>query len=330
MNHKSYPKIPAYGYDGTEDILDGDVVITPKIDGSNVSVWLFDNGYKLARRNGWISEGDKGFSPFIDFVRTEWESNLYLRAMAERSEPLVLFGEFANNQNKLKYDTKHPIILFDVASTIIDPIDDAMFFDFWPRYTQELCAQELGWPIVPVLYEGPGSQLGAPADIIDRFLNRASVLGGCNEEGVVVKSYKNSEGKNRYTRFGRHYFCKLVTSEFAERQNVSVKPVRVGTGLGEWAVETFFTSTRLDKAVQKMQEDGVWDDSNARKNIGKLIGYVSKDVKDEHFDEISEKAVQTAWKEIGTAIAKAVAPALDEKMRNESNGDQDSAHQEAA
>ena len=117
---KSYPKIAAFGYEGTEDILDGEIVIEPKIDGSNVAIWLYcdDDGnpaYKLARRNGFLGENDGSFQPFIDWFKNEWETNDDIKSFAT-ADPLVFFGEFSNNQNKLKYEQKIPFVMFDVAS----------------------------------------------------------------------------------------------------------------------------------------------------------------------------------------------------------------------
>ena len=313
MKFKAYPKIPAFGYDGTDDILDGNVVITPKIDGSNVAVWLGEGQVLKARRNGWLNHDNGSFSTFERFVDEQWLQNVAMKSMADRDNYLVIFGEFSNNQNKLKYNEKYPIIVFDVAETFVDE-DGEMHFDFKGYEYTKGVADDLFWPVVPALYVGHGSELINGSTIVADFLGRESVLGGPIEEGVVVKSY------DRRTRYGRNYFCKLVTAEFREKQNVSMKATRVGTGIGEWAAETFLTPARLRKAIQRMQEEGTWDTSAAKKNIGKLIGVVTKDIYDEHYTEIAEKAANVAWKESGTMIAKGVAPLLDEIMMEESNG----------
>lgn len=313
MQHKSYPKIPAFGYDGTEDILDGKIYITPKIDGSNVAIWLFNDEYKIARRNDWISEGDKGFAPLLDFVSAEWESNMALRGYAGYECPVVIFGEFSNNQNKLKYSLKYPIIIFDVAFVTKDA-DGAQHFKFWEYDKTRAIAEHIVWPSVPILYQGPGWNVQGIDGIINEWLGKESVLGGPNEEGVVVKSY------GRKTRFGRNYFCKIVSAEFAETSKPKVKNIRVGSGIGEWAAESFFTPARLQKAIQKIKESGEWIEEPAKKNIGKLIGVVTKDIHDEHYDEIAEKATKVAWKEVCTVVGKQVAPTLDTILLEESNG----------
>ncbi len=311
LKFKSYPKIPAFGYDGTEDILDGNITITPKIDGSNVSIWLGMGEYKLARRQGWLDDNDKGFSPFIEHIKKLWDESLYLKACADRNNWLVIFGEFSNNQNKLKYNLKVPIIVFDVAETFINVKDEEMHFGFYNYELMKEIADQAGLSWTPALYEGSGKAIGDVQKLIEKYVGKGSILGGCIEEGVVVKDY------SRRTRFGRHYFAKIVTAEFAERQNVKTKPVRVGSGIGEWATETFFTPARLLKAVQKIKESGEWIEPETKKNIGKLIGVVTKDIYDEHYLEIAEKAAQVAWKEVNTMVAKQVAPTLDTIMENE-------------
>lgn len=307
MKFKAYPKIPAFGYDGTDDILDGDVVITPKIDGSNVAVWLTNDSYKAARRNGFLNRDNGSFQVFEDFLEREWKSNVAMQEMASRTDALVIFGEFTNNQNKLKYERKEPIIIFDTAYTTVDEQGDT-HLRFNPfDYTQAV-AEQLGWPIVPVLFQGPGRDIGNVEQLIESYLNKPSVLGGPNEEGVVVKSY------GRTTKYGRNYFCKLVTAEYAESKRVRSKVTKVGSGIGEWAVASYLTPARLEKAIQKMKEEGRWNEETARKNIGPLIGVVTKDIHDEHIAEIEKEAIKAAWKEVGKTVAAAVAPALDELM----------------
>lgn len=114
------------------------------------------------------------------------------------------------------------------------------------------------------------------------------------------------------TRFGRHYFAKIVSAEFREREKVRIRVPRVGSGIGTWARETFLNEARVRKAIQKMKEDCTWDHVNARKNTGKLIGIVVKDIHDEHIEEINEKALKVIWKECSSAISKDVVTVLDE------------------
>lgn len=310
LTHKSYPKIPAFGYDGTEDILDGYVTITPKIDGSNVQIWLGDGVYHCGRRNDWLSESDKGFAPFLDFARKRWESSTFLKSAADRDNWLVIFGEFSNNQNKLKYNLKSPIIVFDVAETSVDD-DGAMHFDFYDYEAMKAVADQADLDYTFAAYQGEGSALGDVQNIIDTYLNQPSILGGVMEEGVVVKSY------GRKTRYGRPYFAKLVTAEYSERNATKTKPTRLSTGIGEWAVAEFFNKARLLKAVQKIKEDGTWVEESTKKNIGKLIGVVTKDIHDEHYEEIAAKAAQVAWKEVNVMVAKQIAPTLDQLVKDQ-------------
>lgn len=317
LKFKSYPKIPAFGYDSTEDILDGEIVVQPKIDGSNVAIWLRSGQYQLARRNDWIDEEkDNSFRAFIDWFQNEWENNTRLRALADNLPfPRVYFGEFSNNQNKLKYDRKCPFVLFDVAnySTVVDEVEGTLGrFEFEDSYTTESWAETLGWTHCGILYRGPGSKFKVE-DLVPTFLGKESVFGGPLEEGVVVKSY------GRKTRYGRNYFVKIVSAEFREKEKVKLRKPKVGTGIGEWARESFLNKPRVSKAIQKMKEDGTWDSVNARKNTGRLIGIVTKDIHDEHIDEINERALDIIWKECSSAISKDVITVLDEIMQEEAS-----------
>jgi hypothetical protein len=306
---KSYPKIHAFGYLGTEDVLNGEIVVQPKVDGSNVSVWRFPDGeWYLGRRNGWISKdvSEGMFKPFVD-----WAMEL-VPTLDPPEQTTVWFGEFSNNHNKLKYDEKKPFILFDVATLLELSTGDTGFTFLGYDEVLEV-ADAHGLDRIPAIYRGLGSEWNA--DKLVGLLGKESYLGGCLEEGVVVKRY------GELTRFNGPYFVKLVSTEFSEKQKVKLKGARQGSAVGVWAADSFFTPARLAKAIQKIKEQNEWADDNARKNIGKLIGTVMKDIHDECADEIADKVVKLAWKEIGNEISKRVAPALDTyMMENISNG----------
>ena len=307
MQFKKYPKIRSFGQDGTEDILDGDIVIQPKVDGSNVAIYVYGNEEtKVARRNGFIDFGARQFQPFVDWVASIEETLSKYREELSDNEGFIFYGEFSDNQNKLKYDSKSPFILFDVLyddGTFVEAEDwQGPKGEFLSYSLVKKWADRLNCDLVPVIYEGDGGEWSL--EKLEEIVDRESYLGGCKEEGIVVKRY------GALTRYHRVYFTKLVAEDFKEKMNVSTKP-KLTSSMGDWIADTYFTEARLRKGIQKLKEDGQWDDSFAKKNIGKLIGTVTKDIHEEAYQDIADKAAKIAWRDGAKVIATKVAPALD-------------------
>lgn len=304
MKFIKYPKVRAIGQDGTEDILTKDrIYVQPKVDGSNVSVYVFGGEpTRVARRTDFITSGARQFGEFVKWAEGNEEAWERIRSdyALTPGEGFILYGEYAWNQNKLKYDEKKPFILFD-AFFITHHTPDGQFCD---PYSVRFLANMTGCEIIPTIYEGPG--VGLRLEELEAMSQRTSFLGGCDEEGIVVKHY------DTLTRYNRPYFCKIVTERFKEVQKTK-DPQNVATEeLGIWIADSFFTQARLEKAIQRMKEDGTWKEENVRSNIGPLIGVVSQDIHEEHWEDIKEYAAKFAWKSGAKKIAAKVSPMLDQ------------------
>lgn len=307
---KAYPKIRSFGYSGTEQLLNGEIVIQPKVDGSNVSIWKCDEGLvQIGKRTSFLTTKfddskmtclDKMFQPFVDWV--------YEQDWSDLEVDTVLWGEMAQNQNKLKYEQKHPFILFDSSTYKIDEWGETQHtFKDW-KLTHALSTL-LHIPMVPILYQGDGNNWSY--EQLVELVSQPSYLGGCMEEGIVIKRY------DALTKYDEPLFVKIVGAEFKEVMGVKTSP-RTTMSVAQWATESFFNKPRLRKAIQQMREQGIWDPTNEKKNIGPLIGCVTQDIYREHYDAIAEEAARRSWKETGKLIASKVAPTLQEIILEQS------------
>lgn len=69
MNFTKYQHVERLGTTETDGILDGDVLVFPKIDGTNCSVWLGDDGdVHCSNRNKEIIDNSDGVG-FYDYVQ---------------------------------------------------------------------------------------------------------------------------------------------------------------------------------------------------------------------------------------------------------------------
>ena len=68
MNFTKYQHVERLGTTETDGILDGDVLVFPKIDGTNCSVWLGDDGdVHCSNRNKEIIDNSDG----VGFYKTQ-------------------------------------------------------------------------------------------------------------------------------------------------------------------------------------------------------------------------------------------------------------------
>ena len=193
-------------------------------------------------------------------------------------------GEYLKSpsHNTIKYDRipdKH-IILYDV---------DQGNQCYMSYEEVENVAFELGFEIVPLIHRG---KIGS-AEEMNLLLERKSVLGDVNIEGVVAKNYIRFNPQD-----GKSLMCKIVSSEFREKNGASWKNKNpTGKDFVQTLGDEYRTEARWDKAVQHLRDANRLN--NDPSDIGQLIKEIHTDVYEECADEIKEKLWKWAWKQIG-------------------------------
>jgi RNA ligase len=158
MNFEAYPKIPR---------LRRDCVITEKIDGTNAQIVVPDNDSEpllAGSRNRWITPEDDNFG----FARWVKENEARLRAVLG---PGQHFGEWWGQGIQKRYAGLTGRKMFSLFNTHRWNVSNL------PEYLS----------VVPVLYQGPFSDLAIDAVLEELRVNGSRACPGCAKpEGVVV------------------------------------------------------------------------------------------------------------------------------------------------
>jgi ATP-dependent RNA circularization protein (DNA/RNA ligase family) len=204
MSFKKYPKVHRLGKEETEGILEGEVHIEEKIDGSNVSIWFADGELQVGTRNQRITEG---FNGFVDFVR----NHPTLPTLFERYPHIRLYGEWLVKHTIAYKETSYKqFYLFDVTSRSEETDgDEEAREEFWPRMAVHQLAKDFDLKVP----EYHGSLMNPTMEDIMPFVGKSSL--GEEGEGVVLKNPVFRD------KFGNHNYAKIVTEKFKENNGVT-------------------------------------------------------------------------------------------------------------
>lgn len=262
----SYPSSFALGHKALGKLLSGPVLIEEKIDGSQFSFGLFEEGLKIRSKGKeiFLEAPEKMFNKAIETV-LELKDKLTL-GWTYRAEYLQ-----SPKHNCLAYD-RHPnkhVIIFDIND------GHESYLSYQDKFLE---AERLGLECVPKLFEGELTSY----EQFQSYLQTISVLGGQKIEGVVVKNYSQF-GPDKKVLIG-----KFVSEEFKEvHANEWKLQNPAGTeGIIEMLTSKYKTPARWAKAVQHMREAGKINGSP--QDIGLLLKEVGKDLIKECEAEIIE------------------------------------------
>lgn len=282
----SYPKILALGHAALGDLslLDQDVTVEEKVDGSQFSFGVGFDGVLRVRSKGAEFTPDypeKMFSAAVETVKSL--AHLLHPGWAYRAEYLQKPKHNALAYNRIP---ERHLIIFDVNDgheSYLAPAD---------RYAE---ATALGLECVPVLYSGKVSS----ADQLREMLGTVSVLGGQKIEGVVIKPF----GYNLFGRDGKVVMAKFVSEAFKE---VHAKEWRKSNPTnGDVLLEIGMrlrTEARWNKAIQHLRERG--DLTGTPKDIGALMKEAVSDTEAEEVERIKDRLYSWAWPHVRREITR--------------------------
>ncbi len=279
----SYPKIFAIGHAALKDLFEGPVAVEEKIDGSQFSFGLFDDGLRVRSKGAQIVL-DSPPKMFVEAVATvrELESRL-VPGWTYRAEYLQ-----KPKHNVLAYDripAKH-LIIFDINPGHENYITN------WQNKAER--ADALGLEVVPNFRTPRG------LDEFKCLLGETSILGGQKIEGVVVKNY------GRFAPDCKALMGKYVSEAYKEVQCGEWRKSNPTRGdIVEALIASFKTPARWEKAVQHLRERGELE--NSPRDIGKLIREIPADIQGECEDEIKARLFAHAWPQIYRGVVGGVA-----------------------
>lgn len=289
----SYPKVYAIGHAYLGKLFEGEVVVTEKVDGSQFSFGVFDGEIKTKSR-GKIQDiyaPDKMFTKAIETV---------VRLAPKLKDGWTYRGEYLNKpkHNVLAYDRVPDgnIIIFDINTGM----EEYLSYD-------EMVAEvfDLGLEVVPIVYKG----MVHDAQDILKMIDRSSILGKVNVEGIVAKNY------NMFGRDGKALMGKFVSERFKEIHNKEWKKSNPsGLDIVGKLINKYKSPARWDKAVQHLKEEGGL--VNEPKDIGPLLREVQRDTLEECKEEIMESLFKWAWPKLSRSISAGFPEWYKEKLLN--------------
>ena len=287
-----YPKIFSAGHAAVRDLLNYDVNLEEKIDGSQFSFGVFpalmqdgtaETRYLKIRSKGaeiYPDAPPKMFQRAVDYVKSV--QHLLHPGWTYRGEALDKPG-----YNALVYDRvpKNHIIVFDVNT------DEEAYLSHEDKFRE---ADRIGLECVPLFYQGRIDSL----DQFRQFLDQTSCLGGQKIEGVVIKPVVPVFGRDK-----KALMMKFVSEAYKEVHAKTWGDANPTSGdILEQITQRLQTPARWNKAIQHLRDADQLEDSP--RDIGKLIKAIPEDVRAECGDDIKAWLWAWAWPHISRGIVR--------------------------
>lgn len=305
----SYGKVMNLGNPGTENALNGHLIVQEKVDGSQFGFGVTEDGELTIRSKG------KVITEQCDNLFQEgWEYIYSIKDKILKYGPDVYFYcEYMKRpkHNVLKYERipKNHIVLFDC-------LKQGKWVD---RQTLEFIAKDLDVDVVPQIYIGEieakrrevghGGYKSTAIDFIKRLLAiTPSFLGGEMIEGIVIKNYNQFITLNGKVM---PLFTKYVQEKFREKHEVEWRDKKPKGQLQQF-IEGFQSDARWDKAWQHLRDEGKLQ--NMLQDIPKLVGEVHRDLMEEEAQYIKDHLYKCYIDDIKRTAVRGLAEWYKEKL----------------
>jgi len=253
-----YQHVERFGTDEVDGIELGTCHVFPKIDGTNGSVWLDENGQVCAGSRNRELSLDKDNAGFLDAIIKNPAVIGYLLKHPDHR----IYGEWLVPHSLKTYrdDAWRKFYVFDVC---VDSGDDV---EYLPYSVYVPLLEEFAIDYIPLLAEVRNGSYDQFIGLLEKnqFLIKDGQGAG---EGIVIKNYSY---KNKY---GRVTWAKIVRSEFREIHSKTMgAPIVQGEKMVEQEiVDRFCTTALIDKEYAKIvNEVGSW----SSKMIPRLLNTV--------------------------------------------------------
>lgn len=279
---RGFTYIEHFGKPEVDSILNKQVIIQPKLDGINASVW-YDNGvyyYGSRGREVRIENDNSGFTYYMSHSTDPEVAVLHEYCRDHPNH--IIYGEFLGTPGgkflgAIKDYLEGGFFVFDVYDT--DKRDylpwDMWYVNLHDTYGYHRC--------VPVIFAGKVDSIEQVKDIAEKA--NYNLPDGVTPEGVVVK------GRSRSCRdsWGNILMGKLVLAEYLwrkkdNRTSEGVKQSITGSELEDKFVENYCTNAFLAKEQQKILialGDDTW--INDSKYISMFVNKIVDELMEEEF-----------------------------------------------
>ena len=288
MEFKKYQHVERYGTTEVEGIELGTTYVFPKIDGTNSSVWLDNEGIiQCGSRNRQLTDG-KDNAGFREYV---FSNENILKCVSETK--LRLYGEWLVPHSLKTYrdNAWRHFYVFDVMEELEDGTER-----YLPYEEYSTIMEKYGLDYILPLCSIKNASYESYINQLDKNVFLIQDGKGCGE-GVVIKNY---DYKNK---FGNIKWAKIVTSEFREKHAHEMghtdKPILGKSMIEETIVDKYITSALCEKVKAKIiEENKEW----SSKYIPMLLNMVYYDlvnedcwhfIKENKFPTINFKTLQS-------------------------------------
>lgn len=240
MEFKKYQHIERYGNDEVEDIEFGNIYIFYKIDGTNGSVWLDNEGnIKAGSRNRELTL-EKDNANFYNYII----NNENIKAYLKKHPTHRLYGEWLV-PHSIKTYRKNAWNKFYVFDVCLEKNQDV---EYIPYEIYKPLLEEFNLDYIPPLAVLKNPNEETLIKLLEKTGQFLVEDGKGNGEGIVIKNY------DYYNKYGRQTWAKIVSNEFKETHTKAMG-ADVTTSqqiIEEKIIEKYCTETFIEKEYSKI------------------------------------------------------------------------------
>lgn len=257
MEFKKYQHIERFGNTEVKDIEIGECLVFPKLDGTNSSVWLDDEGSVKAgsrTRELTLEKDNAGFYAYV-------LENENIKAYLQKHPTHRLYGEFLvpHSLKTYKNNAWRRFYVFDVCLDKDEAVEYIQYDDYKPLL------EEFNLNYIPPIAKIKNGNYENFIHCLEQNIFLIEDGKGVGE-GVVIKNY------NFYNQYNRQTWAKIVTSEFKEKHTKTMGCPEINNEyiVEEKIVNDFCTGTFIEKEFQKLvNEKGEWNNRNIPEFLGR-------------------------------------------------------------
>ena len=250
MEFKKYQHVERYGTTEVENIEFGLTFVFPKIDGTNSSVWLDDDGIvQCGSRNRQLTL-EKDNAGFRAYINTQDN----IKQCVIDNPNLRLYGEwlFPHTIKTYQDGAWRHFYVFDVMEKCDNGEECYLAYD---KY--KLIMDKYNIDYIPPICVLENATYDSYADQLEKNVFLIQDGKGCGE-GIVIKNY------NYKNKFGKINWAKIVTSEFKEKHAHKMQPtdtpLQCKAIVEREITDKYITPALCEKVKAKIiEEKGDWN-----------------------------------------------------------------------
>lgn len=269
--YKSYTHVLRIDKDEVQGILCGDVVVMPKLDGTNACLFMKDGTVHAGSRTREINM-NKDNANFCKTLTLNGEKEFPQIIKYLESHPdHIVYGEWLGADGErfpghIKDYLNHGFFIFDVFDTTADE------YIPYDTYKSEFGDYDKIIPVIGAFHNPSREEIQSLLDKTDYNLTPNS-----KGEGIVIKNYKFRD------EYGHIQIAKIVRDEYLQQKSTPKKPILAGQN-EENFVDKFCTDAFMSKCQAKVMNTLDMDEwVNDKKSIGMFLNLCLNDLMEEEF-----------------------------------------------